>query len=164
MPRGRKKADGNGGEATIGHNSAGLTEDQFFEAKREIESLERQKNSIVGQLREARKSWKGRGLHLKVFDAMRVLTTYTQVELKTRLNDTILYARFLRLPVYSQLDLFQEVGDLTDEDRIYEARSRGLVAGKSGAARESPWPSENVLGAAWLAAYDDGATKARATA
>jgi len=164
MPRGKKKDSGNGGEATIGHNSAGLTEDQFFEAKREIESLERQKNSIVGQLREARKSWKGRGLHLKVFDAMRTLTTYTQVELKTRLNDTILYARFLRLPVYSQLDLFEEIGDLTDEDRMYEARSRGLVAGKSGMARESPWPIESPLGLAWLASYDDGASKAQAMA
>jgi ribosome modulation factor len=139
-----------------GHNGAGLSEDQFFEAKREIESLERQKNSVVGKLREARKEWKTKGLDLKIFDLTRKLAAYTAPELEHDLNRTIAYAKFLKLPIYSQLDMFHAETEVTDEDRLEDARARGLVAGKSGAERNCPWPQETPMGNAWLNAFDEG--------
>jgi ribosome modulation factor/uncharacterized protein (UPF0335 family) len=163
-----KPKNTNGAEAPVeasgtnGHNqSGGVSEAAYFECKREIESLERQKDEVVGRLREARKHWKDKGIDLKVFDLTRKLRKYTQPELADQLNKTIAYAKFEKLPVYSQLDIFEQI-EVSEEDRLKEARQMGLVAGKSGTdVTKCPWPEETPMGREWLNGHFDGVQDAK---
>jgi len=162
MPRGRPRKvkpqeTGNGGEPVpgIGHNMAGLSAEQILEATREIESEERKKDETVGSLRSVRKRWKDRGLDLRVFDAIRKLRKFTIPELTVEFNHRVAYGKALHIPIYSQLEMFSGQSEMSDEDRLAEARARGLVAGKSGAERLSPYPLETPAGRVWAEAFDE---------
>jgi len=166
IPRGRPRkqptqaaAATNGGDAGIGHNSNNISADDILEARREIESLERQNKSIVGKLRETRKHWAAKGLDLKIFDIVRKLASYTAPELVADFNRTVLYSQAMKLPVYSQMELFA-MQEMSDDERLSDARARGMVAGRTNAPRNSPWPEETPLGREWLNAYDAGSGKA----
>jgi len=167
MARGRpRKSDvatnGEQEPATIGHNQTpAVDEASFFDCKRELDSFDRQMNSLRGSKRNAIKNWIARGVNVKALGTVNKLAAFTATELRDELNTTIQYARYLRLPVYSQLEMFEQ-GDSTDEERLGESRAKGLVAGRTGAPRDCPWPVETPMGNAWLNAYDEGAKPAAA--
>lgn len=161
----KKKTEANGSEAngsdgeeaSIGHNGgeAGISEEKYFEAKRDILSKTRIKDSAVAELRQARKRAKDAGVNLKQFDLVQKLAAYTGPELTADLNKLVSYAKFEKLAVYSQLSIldFQEP---SEEDRLVYAYEQGVVAGKGGAPRQAPWDVVTPMGNKWLNGFDDG--------
>lgn len=139
---------------SAGHN--GVNEEIFFDSLREIESMERAQKTATANVRTARKRAKDRGIVLADLDACRRMSKFTEGELGQQFNNIITYARWLRTPVYSTLNMFDQTSRSDAENEV-DAFNRGKVAGKRGEPRDrNPWPLEVPMGQAWSRGHDEG--------
>ncbi|RZN30482.1 hypothetical protein CWO90_20310 [Bradyrhizobium sp. Leo121] len=106
-------------------------------------------------VRTARKRTKEEGgIDLKAFDFVRKhLSGYTEAELIGFGNSIILYAKYLRVPVFQNLQLFP-VKEPSEDDKLEQAAARGQVAARRGdSAEQNPWTLDNPLGQEWARAH-----------
>jgi hypothetical protein len=101
-----------------------------------IQTAEKKKDEAVAALRAARKAAKADGVNLKTLDAVRHLAGLDDVELASMFNETVTYARYLSVPVFGQMQLF-EAPEVTAENAKDIAFAKGLKAGKLGRGEDA---------------------------
>jgi hypothetical protein len=153
----KKQAAKRAAAPSAGHNSGIIPEKAYFKLAREFDSATGAKDIKVGDLRTVRKQMKEQGVDLKAFDfVQRYLKGHTEAELAVFLNNCFTYAKYERVPLVSDLDLF-EVEEPTDDTNQKQAFDRGMVAGKRGDSPETnPWTLDNPLGQRWAAGHQEG--------
>lgn len=121
-----------------------------------IVAAEKKKDEAVNALRTTRKAAKSDGVDLSVLDMVRGLGKQDEHELTHGYNQLVTYSKFLSLPVYSQLGLFDP--PIPSEDDILDiATGKGLRAGKLGQDQGSnPYEPGTPAGQAWLEGYHQG--------
>lgn len=135
------------------HN--GGDENLFFKHLKNIEALVRAKDVAVKDVRVARAQAKQDGIDLKALDSVRTLHKYSEPELARMFNNQVQYAKYLNLPVYSQIALFTTDAEkhTTNED----AYKLGIIAGKRGeSAERNPWTLDTELGREWGRGHVEG--------
>ena len=121
-----------------------------------IGAAEKKKDEAVNALRAARKSAKQDGVDLKTLDALRVLAKLSATEIAHGFNTMVSYSRFMSVPVYGQMQLFESV-EVSEETVTAAAKDRGLHDGKMGRGEETnPYDIGSPAGQAWLAGHREG--------
>ena len=124
---------------------------------RKIVEAEQKKDEAVAKLRTARKAAKNDGVDLKALDAARALSKLDAIEVTNDFNQLVRYSKFLEVPVYSQLSMFDIPAEPTDEDLHDRAYSSGVRAGKLGHDQtSSKFEPGSPAGQKWLEGYSDG--------
>lgn len=119
-----------------------------------IEGLVDQKNTIVSQIRTARKKLVANGFAPKVIDfALRLRKDEDDAMVEQRRAE-IEVARFLNHPIGTQSDLFDIQADRTPE--VDRAFSQGEIAGAEGKTCAAPFAAGSPMEQAWIKGWGKG--------
>ncbi len=162
VKRGKKGSEPPAAEAVPGHNvgSHELTDDQkrklAFDHADAIEKLQAQSRTLVSDIRNLYKKAKAEGYPKKRIDRIIELRKDGgNDKLAAELADDLEIARWLALPVGTQVDLF----DLSAPDRtpaVDRAFEVGKIAGMRAERPEPPYPANSPTGQSWMRGYHAG--------
>lgn len=145
-------------EPQTGHNSLELTQAEkqalLVNSLVTIEGLVDQKNTIVSQIRTARKKLVANGFAPKVIDFALRLRKDEDDDMVEQRRAEIEVARFLNHPIGTQADLFDIQADRTPE--VDRAFTLGEIAGAEGKTCIAPHATGSPLEQAWIKGWHKG--------
>ncbi|MGE0289293.1 MAG: hypothetical protein AB7I42_26540 [Bradyrhizobium sp.] len=152
-----KAADEANGKA--GHN--GVREGEFLQFVARNARIEEKFEALRDERKKLRREMKDAGVELGVFDAMLKLEAKGDDAIEQELKTQIRYARFLRLPIGTQLSILDEDPDpfsqRPTEDLLVKVRADGKLAGMRGKNQsDNPHEASPDLWQEWLQGYQDG--------
>ncbi len=147
------------GDPKPGEPLNNVTESTVLQYVAKLKAAIAKKDIAVNAIRSIRKQAKGDGIELKTVDSMLHLSTLDEHELTAMFNSQVAYAKYMEIPVFSQLTMF-DTPDIDEESVAERAFSKGLKSGKLGEnATENPYDAASAAGQRWLKGYGEGQAK-----
>lgn len=156
MARNINKPETNGG---IGHNGGGASEETFFKHLGLIVAANGPRDAAAAVVRSARKAARGDGVDLGKLDQMIKMSTWEPEEIRDHFARLHQYAAWMKMPVGSQLDMFEGIPMATRPG--FDWKSRGFMAAttKKGVPGVPPpdCPADQMQ--AWMEGWSEGQAK-----
>lgn len=132
---------------------ANVTNASFLEAVREIAKINGEARAVNERRKAIRKKWKAEGIELGILDATLKMAEWDRSEVRAHFDNARKYADWLGLPIGTQANLFEGVGE--DEVQKREWRALGQVASRLGKPGKPPEECPPEYHQSWLGGFND---------
>ncbi len=145
-----------------GHNSVGCDMPTFHKHVALCGAADADLKVARTKRKRARQAAKADGILLKNFDRALELADLTGEEQRQYLNDQTAYLQWLKVPLGSQMSMFegpdfQGDAEAIDAETLEAAEGKGFQAGLNGADESSMQHEANTgAGQAWIKGYREG--------
>ncbi len=150
-----------------GHNSVGCDQPTFHRHIALIGNKRATLKVAREQHKKARQAAKADGILLKDLDRALELADMTGEEQRQYLNTQAAYLQWLKVPLGSQMSMFEAPDFMGDEEAIKAeadelAAGKGFFAGLNGVDEsDNPHEANNPTGQAWIKGYREGEDQRR---